>query len=175
MSSERFEEIVSSYADGKATPAELAELEGLMKANASLRREFVERMRLEVSLGTLFESTAAVSNTRRAPRPVRQAPSVGQREPRIELDERLEDEAPLGQPGMRDGEAGLVQDEVAEEEQVEIDRPRAPVPDAAVAAELALHGEQPVEQLPGGELRVYSGRGVQEARLVDHADGQVLQ
>jgi ferric-dicitrate binding protein FerR (iron transport regulator) len=76
VSSERFEEIVSSYADGKATPEELAELEGLMKADASLRREFVERMRLEVSLGTLFESTAAVSNTRRAPRPVRQAPSV---------------------------------------------------------------------------------------------------
>src|SRR5690348_10528418 len=48
-----------------------------MKADASLRREFVERMRLEVSLGTLFESTAGTaSTTRRAPRPVRQAPSV---------------------------------------------------------------------------------------------------
>ena len=64
MSDDRFEEIVSSYADGKATPEELAELEGLMKANAGLRREFVERMRLEVSLGALHQSSAAVSNTR---------------------------------------------------------------------------------------------------------------
>jgi ferric-dicitrate binding protein FerR (iron transport regulator) len=73
VSAERFEEIVSSYADGKATPDELAELEGLMKGNPSLRREFVDRMRLEVSLGTLYQSSAAASTTRRAPRPVRQA------------------------------------------------------------------------------------------------------
>jgi ferric-dicitrate binding protein FerR (iron transport regulator) len=73
VSAERFEEIVSSYADGKATPEELAELEGLMKDDPSLRSEFVDRMRLEVSLGTLYQSSAAASTTRRAPRPVRQA------------------------------------------------------------------------------------------------------
>jgi len=76
VSDDRFEEIVSSYVDGKATPEELAELEGLMKQNASRRREFVERMRLEVSLGTVHQSSAAVSTTRRAPRPVREAAPV---------------------------------------------------------------------------------------------------
>ena len=74
MSAERLEEILSSYADGKATPEELAGLESLLKADASLRREFVERMRLEVSLSALYESTAAAATpTRRAARPVRAA------------------------------------------------------------------------------------------------------
>jgi ferric-dicitrate binding protein FerR (iron transport regulator) len=74
MSNDRFEEIISSYADGKATPEELAELENRMKLDESLRREFVERIRLEVSLGALYESAAATApSSRRAPRPVRSA------------------------------------------------------------------------------------------------------
>jgi len=73
MGKDRFEDLASSYADGKAMPEELAELETLMKADESLRREFVERMRLEVSLEALYEGAAAEHPSRRAPRPVRTA------------------------------------------------------------------------------------------------------
>ena len=58
MSTERFEEIVSRYADGVATAEELIELEGLLRDDPALRQSFVERMRLEVSLSTLSESRA---------------------------------------------------------------------------------------------------------------------
>ena len=73
MGKDRFEDLASSYVDGKAMPEELAELETLMKEDESLRREFVERMRLEVSLGALYEGAAAEHPSRRAPRPVRTA------------------------------------------------------------------------------------------------------
>ena len=68
MSTERFEEIVSRYADGAATPDDLAELERLMGGDPALRRSFVERMRLEVSLGTLSETSAEAATARPASR-----------------------------------------------------------------------------------------------------------
>ena len=83
MSTERFEEIVSRYADGAATPEELVELEGLLRDDPALRRSFVERMRLEVALGTLSEASAEAARTRpasrramRGPRPVSSHPST---------------------------------------------------------------------------------------------------
>lgn len=76
MSTERFEEIVSRYADGAATPEELAELERLMGDDPGLRRSFVERMRLEVGLSTLSEASAeaAKAPSRRAVRSARSIP-----------------------------------------------------------------------------------------------------
>jgi len=80
VSTERFEEIVSRYADGAATPEELVELEGLLRDDPSLRRSFVERMRLEVGLSTLSETSAearpASRRAVRGPRPVRTHPST---------------------------------------------------------------------------------------------------
>jgi len=64
VTTERFEEIVSRYADGAATPAEVAELERLMRDDPALRRSFVERMRLEVGLGTLSETSAEAAKVR---------------------------------------------------------------------------------------------------------------
>src|SRR5436305_1304888 len=55
------------------------------------------------------------------------------------------------------------------EEQVEVDRARA-VARRALAAELLLDLEQPVEKHDRGQLRVDRGDAVQEPRLVDEAD-----
>jgi hypothetical protein len=68
VSTEHFEEIVSRYADGAATPDELAELERRMAGDPVLRRSFVERMRLEVSLSTLSETSAEAAGVRPASR-----------------------------------------------------------------------------------------------------------
>jgi anti-sigma factor RsiW len=64
VTTERFEEIVSRYADGAATPEEMGELERLMKGDPALRRSFVERMRLEVGLSTLSEASSEAANGR---------------------------------------------------------------------------------------------------------------
>ena len=73
---------------------------------------------------------------------------------------------------MRDGQARLVDRLVAVEQQVEVDRPRPPAL-AALAAELALDREQPVEQLARRELGLERGGAVQEARLVGEPTGSV--
>ena len=59
---------------------------------------------------------------------------------------------------MRDGEPGLVDQLVAVEEQVEIERPRAVLAGDADAAETLLDGEQPVEELARGERRLEGRR-----------------
>jgi hypothetical protein len=83
VTTERFEQIVSRYADGAATPGELSELERMMRDDPALRRSFVERMRLEVGLGTLSEAAAEAAEVRppsrramRGPRPVPARPST---------------------------------------------------------------------------------------------------
>jgi len=83
VTTERFEEIVSRYADGAATPEELAELERMMRDDSALRRSFVERMRLETCLNTLSETSAEAAKVRppsrrsaRIPRPAPARPST---------------------------------------------------------------------------------------------------
>jgi hypothetical protein len=58
MDRDRFEIVLSLYVDGRATAEDLAQLEAAMTSDPSLRREFVERMRLEVSLTSLFAASA---------------------------------------------------------------------------------------------------------------------
>ena len=72
---------------------------------------------------------------------------------------------------MRDGEARLVDDAVAVEEQVEVDRARPPVRAVAFTAEPALDSEQYVEQRPRLELGVDLRNGIQEPRLLLVAPG----
>ena len=57
---------------------------------------------------------------------------------------------------MRDGQPRLVDRLVAVEQQIEIDRARAPAL-AALASELALDSQQRVEQLAGGEIGLEGG------------------
>ena len=64
----------------------------------------------------------------------------------------------------------MAEHEVAVEEQVEIDRPRPETRPVARPPELALDGEQPVEQLQRLERRLHFGDAVQEPRLLLVAD-----
>jgi hypothetical protein len=48
----------------------------------------------------------------------------GDLEGRIELDQRLKHEAPLRQPRVRYGQAGLVDDQVSIEQQIQVDGAR---------------------------------------------------
>src|SRR4051794_37844515 len=73
------------------------------------------------------------------------------------------------QARVRQLEARQLELHLVVEEQVEVDRPRA-VARPALAAELLLDLEQPVEEHDRGELRLDGGDAVQEARLVDDAD-----
>lgn len=54
---DRFELLLDSYLDG-AAPAETAELERLLHANPSLRRQFADRLLLEIHLRKAFASAA---------------------------------------------------------------------------------------------------------------------
>ena len=72
---------------------------------------------------------------------------------------------------MRDGQAGLVDDLVAVDEEVEVDRARAePRAFAAHAAEPALDREQPLQELARLQLGVELRDAVEEVRLVQVAD-----
>ena len=71
---------------------------------------------------------------------------------------------------MRHGQPRLVELRVREEEQVEVDRPRAEPRPLAGPAEPLLDGEERVEEAARVELRLHRRRRVEEARLVDLAD-----
>ena len=86
----------------------------------------------------------------------------------IELGERLERERALVEPGMRDRETRLVEHDVSVDEQVEVDRPRAPAL-LAHAAETTLHVEQEPEESTWLERGLERDCAVQEPRLVDPA------
>jgi hypothetical protein len=71
MSSDRFDELLSLYVDGRATDAELAELEDGMRSDPGRRRAFVERVRLDVGLTALYESAAEAAASSAPSRPAR--------------------------------------------------------------------------------------------------------
>ena len=62
-----------------------------------------------------------------------------------DLGERFEDEPPLAEPGMRNDESRLVDDAVAEQDEIEIERPRG-IRERAFAPTLVLDREQAVQQ-----------------------------
>ena len=87
---------------------------------------------------------------------------------RRQLGERLEREPALVETRMRHVETWLVQHEVTVEQQVEIDRARAPAfLVVAGAAEPALDVEQDVEQLAGREASLDGDGAVHVAGLLD--------
>jgi hypothetical protein len=73
------------------------------------------------------------------------------------------------QARVRDGQARLVDHLAAVEQQVEVDRPWAPARAVAGAAELALDGEQLLEEPTRAERRLEACGGVEEARLAGEA------
>ena len=73
---------------------------------------------------------------------------VRQREGRVELRQRREDEAPVGDLGMRDDDRLVGDRDVVDQEQIDVDRPRT-VPDPAAWA-----AEPPFDLLTGGQQDV---------------------
>ena len=94
---------------------------------------------------TCPHSSAGVTKSRTVRRP-------GSVSDRLELEQRLEHEAPLAQARVRNREPRLVDRLVAVEQEVEIDRPRARSASsrAGLAAELVLDLEQPSRSPRGG-------------------------
>jgi hypothetical protein len=76
--------------------------------------------------------------------------ATGDDEAGSELGKGLEDEHPLVQARVRNGQAGLVQLLVAVEEKVEIERPWPVLAGDPDAAEALLDCEQPVEEFARG-------------------------
>lgn len=73
MEDARFEELLSLYADGRATPEELGELEALLRESGPRRRSFVGRMRLEADLNELLTGVETAAGGSPPPRGVRRA------------------------------------------------------------------------------------------------------
>lgn len=86
--------------------------------------------------------------------------------------ERDKNEGALGEARMRDFKAGLAEDEIAIEEDVEIESARAVGEcGSAVAAEVALDGEEGIEEIARGERGFKSENGVEKAGLIGVSDG----
>ena len=98
------------------------------------------------------------------------APDQGRRDG-IELGERLEHEAPLCQPRVRDAEARFVHDLVAVEQEVQVDRPRPVALAGTDTSKLLLHGQQALQERIWSEVGRQPDSCAEETRLVDHADG----
>ena len=90
-----------------------------------------------------------------------------------DLVERDEDEGALGEARVRDDETGAADDEIAVEQDVEVEGARA-VGEAvgAVAAEVLFDEEQGAEQFEWGEIGFEGGGGVEKAGLVGESDGR---
>ena len=74
---------------------------------------------------------------------------------------------------MREHETRLVDRQVPAEEQIEVDRPRAPPLAVASTAEPALDVEEEVEQRSRREVRLERERAVQVRGLLDEPQGSV--
>jgi hypothetical protein len=97
--------------------------------------------------------------------------AVGESEVGIQLVERLEGEPSLGQTRVGNGQAGLVDDLVPVEEKIEVDRAGTEAgADAPDSPQLALDGEQALEELSRRQLRLQLDGAVQERRLLGVAD-----
>ena len=94
--------------------------------------------------------------------------SVGQRQLRVELEQRHEDEAAAGHLAVRQGETVGRELEVAEQQQVDVERPRAVPGSVELAATSGLDLLAEVEQGLGLEPGADPDRGVEEVGLVEH-------
>jgi len=73
MDMQSFHDRLDSYLSGTATPAEVAELERALQADAGLRRALVDRVLLDIHLHKVLAGMAAVAPVKTAPRFFRRA------------------------------------------------------------------------------------------------------
>ena len=99
---------------------------------------------------------------------LRQLAPVGQAQPRIELEQRLEHEAPARDLGVRERQALRFKLELAEQENVHVDRPRPVTNAGGRPAQLALDVLADIEQALGIERGLDAHAGVEEIGLVGH-------
>jgi hypothetical protein len=99
------------------------------------------------------------------------APPVRQDEPRVQLDERLEDETAFREPRVRNRESRLFDYLVSVQEEIEVDRTRAISRPDPLAPEPTLDAEETSQELDRGVGRLDRTGRVQKARLVEVADG----
>lgn len=93
---------------------------------------------------------------------------VGQTQAGIELEQRLEHEAPARDLGVRERQALRFPLELAEQENVHVDRPRPVTNAGGRAAQLALDFLAGIEQPLGIERGLDAHAGVEEIGLVGH-------
>ena len=98
---------------------------------------------------------------------VGEAGPVGQRQLGVELEQGDEDEAPARHLAVGQGQALGLELEVAEQQQVDVERPRAVAGGVEGAPPLDLDPLAEVEQLLRGELGADPDRGVEEVGLVE--------
>src|SRR5439155_9328224 len=89
---------------------------------------------------------------------------------RRDFRERTEHERALAESWMRHREAGLVDDAIPIQNEIEIERPRR-AGERPLAAALALDRLQRFEELARGQAGLADDRAVQERRLDADADG----
>ena len=71
---------------------------------------------------------------------------------------------------MREGEVGIVQDEIAVKQQIEIERARATFCSTAYTSMLLFNIEQRLHERARGKLRAYATSGIDEIRLIRQTD-----
>jgi hypothetical protein len=92
---------------------------------------------------------------------------IGETELGIELEQGEQDETPRGDLGVREGEAVGFQLEVAQQQEVDVDRAGTMARSTGSAALLGLDRLAQVKQVLGLEGSPDPDRGVEEIRLVD--------
>ena len=94
-----------------------------------------------------------------------QTAEPGRLQGRIQLEQRVEHEEALGHPRMRNRESGLVDNPVAVEQDVHVDRPWPETRPVACPAQVALEVEQDLHQLARFQLGLHEDCAVEEAGL----------
>jgi len=100
-------------------------------------------------------------------------PGAGIAQVRRDFMERDEDKGALGKAWMRDFQGGFAENQVAIEEDVEIERARAVGKSCdAVAAEFALEGEKSAKELERAKIGLKGNDSVEKSGLIGETDGR---
>ena len=110
---------------------------------------------------TAASASATVSSRRGIPVTRRPRPQL-----RIQLGQGLQGKPPLRQPRVRDHEAGLVDADALDGQDVEIDQARTEPLSVRIATESPLDRLQLGQQRPRLQVGLENQRGIQEVRLI---------
>src|ERR1700726_1712080 len=104
---------------------------------------------------------------------MRQATAVGGAQLEVELQSGDQHEPATQQLRVGQRHAGVAQLDVSEQQNVDVDRPRAMAPGAGSPSQLALQALDRVEYLQRRQLGLDAQARVQEARLVEHLPDRI--